>query len=72
MKRVFADTAYLVALVRTRDQLHRQAVNLQEHPPGKLLTTEWILTEVANEFALPHRLCNERLHLVQQRHFNQV
>jgi hypothetical protein len=25
MKRVFADTAYFVALVRKRDQLHRQA-----------------------------------------------
>jgi hypothetical protein len=35
MKRVFADTAYFVALVRSRDQLHRQATNLQKHPPGR-------------------------------------
>jgi predicted nucleic acid-binding protein len=51
MKRVFADTAYFVALVRERDQLHRQATNLQKHLPGQLLTTEWILTEVANGLA---------------------
>jgi predicted nucleic acid-binding protein len=53
VKRVFADTAYFVALVRTRDQLHRQATNLREHPPGQLLTTEWVLTEAANRLAEP-------------------
>ncbi|MEA3179420.1 MAG: uncharacterized protein QOI59_2943 [Gammaproteobacteria bacterium] len=53
MKRVFADTAYFVALVRKRDQLHRQASYFQEHPPGKLLTTEWILTEAGNTLAEP-------------------
>jgi predicted nucleic acid-binding protein len=53
MRRVFADTAYFVALVRTRDQLHRQATYFHEHPPGSLLTTEWILTEVANQLADP-------------------
>ncbi len=41
MKRVFADTAYFVALVRERDQLHRQATKFRKHPPGQLLTTEW-------------------------------
>jgi predicted nucleic acid-binding protein len=44
MKRVFVDTAYLVALVRERDQLHRQATEFEKHPPGPLLTTEWVLT----------------------------
>lgn len=53
MRRVFADTAYFVALARTRDQLHRQATYFHEHPPGPLLTTEWILTEVANRLADP-------------------
>jgi uncharacterized protein len=53
MKEVFADTAYFVALARKRDQLHRQAWNLESHPPGKLLTTEWILTEVADTLADP-------------------
>jgi predicted nucleic acid-binding protein len=55
MKRVFADTAYFVALVRKRDQLHRQASYFQEHPPGKLLTTEWVLTEAGNTLAKPTR-----------------
>jgi predicted nucleic acid-binding protein len=53
MKRVFVDTAYLVALVRERDRLHRQAKNFQKYPPGQLLTTEWVLTEVANGLADP-------------------
>jgi len=53
MKRVFADTAYFVALVRERDQLHRQATKFRKHPPGRLLTTEWVLTEVANGLADP-------------------
>lgn len=53
MKRVFADTAYFVALVRKRDQLHRQAIHFQECPPGKLLTTEWVLTEAGNRLAEP-------------------
>jgi predicted nucleic acid-binding protein len=51
MKRVFADTAYFIALVRKRDQLHRQASYFQKHPPGKLLTTEWVLTEAGNRLA---------------------
>ena len=42
MKRVFADTAYFVAPVRKRDQLHRQASYFHDHPPGKLLTTEGV------------------------------
>jgi predicted nucleic acid-binding protein len=53
MKRIFADTAYFVALVRKRDQLHRQATELEKHPPAKLLTTEWVLTEAANNLAEP-------------------
>jgi predicted nucleic acid-binding protein len=53
MKRIFVDTAYFIALVRKRDQLHRQATELQKHPPGQLLTTEWVLTEAADSLAEP-------------------
>jgi predicted nucleic acid-binding protein len=53
MKRIFVDTAYFVALVRKRDQLHRQATEFQENPPGELLTTEWVLTETADSLAEP-------------------
>lgn len=53
MKRVFVDTAYFVALVRKRDQQHRQAMQFQERPPGELLTTEWVLTEAADRLAEP-------------------
>ena len=53
MKRIFADTAYFVALVEKRDHLHRQATELEKHPPGQLLTTEWVLTEAADSLAEP-------------------
>ena len=50
---VFGDTAYFLALVNARDQLHPQAVALNERPPGPMLTTEWILTELGNALATP-------------------
>jgi hypothetical protein len=37
----------------SRDQLHRQASYFEDHPPGRLLTTEWVLTEAGNRLAEP-------------------
>ena len=53
MKAVFGDTAYFPGLVSVRDQLHRQALALNEHPPGPLLTTEWVLVELGDALAGP-------------------
>ena len=53
MKTVFADTAYFLALVSQRDRLHEQAMALAQNPPGDLLTTEWILTEVGDGLSAP-------------------
>jgi predicted nucleic acid-binding protein len=53
MKAVFGDTVYFLALLYARDQFHRQAVELSEHPPGPLVPTEWILTELADALAVP-------------------
>ena len=53
MKAVFADTAYFLALVNARDQLHPQALTLTAHPPGPLLTTEWILMELGDALSPP-------------------
>ena len=53
MKAVFGDTAYFLALVNARDYLHRQALTLNEHPPGPMLTTEWVLTELGDALAAP-------------------
>jgi len=53
VKLVFGDTAYFLALVNARDHLHAQAVALNARPPGPMLTTEWILTELGNALAAP-------------------
>jgi predicted nucleic acid-binding protein len=48
MKPVFADTVCFLALLNSTDQFHRQARALSHQPPGPLLTTEFILTEVGD------------------------
>ena len=53
MKAVFADTAFFLALVNARDHLHPQAANLNEHPPGPMITTEWVLMELGDALAVP-------------------
>ena len=53
MKAVFADTVFFLALVNARDQLHRQAMALNERPPGPMLTTEWVLMELGDALAAP-------------------
>ena len=50
---VFADTCYFLALSTRRDCLHRQAVALQGCLDQPILTTEWVLTEVADALAAP-------------------
>ena len=47
VKYVFADTAYFLAPSSRRDQLHLQARVLRARHRKGLLTTEWVLTEVA-------------------------
>ena len=53
MKAVFADTAFFLALVNARDQFPPQAVALNEHPPGPLITTAWVLMELGDALAVP-------------------
>ncbi len=53
MKAVFADTVYFVALLNPSDQFHRQARALSLHPPGSMLTTEFILMEVGDGLSRP-------------------
>ena len=50
MTRVFADTAFYVALVNPRDALHARAVAAMAGPPRGIVTTEFVLVEVANFF----------------------
>ena len=46
----FADTFYFLALLNRRDSAHLSAVNHSRGPEG-ILTTEWVLTELADALA---------------------
>jgi len=46
----FADTFYFLALLNPIDRAHAAAMN-QSHGPGRILTTEWVLTELADGMA---------------------
>jgi predicted nucleic acid-binding protein len=49
---VFADTAYWIALINPRDQLHARALESSVAlAGGRIATSEWILTELLNCFA---------------------
>lgn len=49
---VFADTLYWIALINSRDQWHERAVSIKTTlTDASLVTTDSVLTEVANFFA---------------------
>jgi hypothetical protein len=51
--KVFGDAVYFVALLSARDRWHAHARAINQNPPGPLVTTEWILTEVGDAFSQP-------------------
>ena len=52
MSPVFADTLYWIALINSRDQWHERAVSIKTSlKDASLITTDGVLTEVANFFA---------------------
>ena len=53
MKPVFGDTVYFLALLSPADQWHAQALSLSLHPPGLLITTEFVLAEVGDRLSRP-------------------
>jgi predicted nucleic acid-binding protein len=56
MTPVFADTFFYLALLIRNDNAHARAVAASENRRGRFLTTEWILTEVADALCTPpHR-----------------
>ena len=48
MTLVFADTAFYVALANRKDSLHDRAVAFFDEFAGQLVTTQFVLLEVAN------------------------
>ena len=51
MNEVFADTFYFVALLSPSDTAHERARLTSVNQSSRLVTTVWILTEVANSLA---------------------
>jgi len=52
MRTIFADTLYWIALINSRDQWHERAVSINaDLTDARLVTTESVLTELANFFA---------------------
>jgi len=48
MKTVFADTFYFLALYYPDDQYHTQTFRVASQLKARFLTTDWVLTEVAD------------------------
>lgn len=44
---IFADTFYYIAFLSPSDEAHEQARKFTQSYSGKMVTTEWVQTEVA-------------------------
>ena len=53
MKTIFGDTYYFLAVGNDRDQGHQRAVQYAASYRGRIVTTEWVLTEVADALSSP-------------------
>lgn len=53
MKTLFADSFFYFAFLNADDPAHEQAEGLLEYFDGKMVTTAWVLTEVADGMADP-------------------
>ena len=45
MRTVFADSSYFLSLLNIRDEAHKAAHDFSENLVGKMVTTDWVLTE---------------------------
>lgn len=53
MTTVFADTFYYIAFLSPSDAAHEPAKTFTQDYNGKMVTTEWVLTELADGLAAP-------------------
>ena len=51
MNRVFADSFYFFALLNPKDVAHRKAREFSQQNQGPIVTTAWVLTELADGLA---------------------
>jgi predicted nucleic acid-binding protein len=65
--RTFADTFFFLAFLSPSDQWHDKATALMERYAGQLLTTEWVLVELADAMADPRdrRACTDFIHALK-------
>lgn len=52
MKATFADTSFLIALLRAKDVHHKRALAWQKVVTGQVLTTEYVLLEFADAMSV--------------------
>jgi predicted nucleic acid-binding protein len=52
MTRVFADSFYFFAILNPRDEAHQKALEFATHHEDPLVTTAWVLTELADGLAV--------------------
>jgi predicted nucleic acid-binding protein len=53
MKACFADTFFFLALISSRDRSHAQAVRFSQSLTRHIVTTTWVLTELADAMCRP-------------------
>ncbi len=65
MKTVFADSFYFFALLNPRDPAHTRAVAFTNAYFGQIVTTGWVLTELADGWAKPSSWRSVATHLLR-------
>lgn len=53
MRTVFADTFFFIAQFNPRDLAHAKALAFTNSYQGRMLTTDWVMVELADAFAQP-------------------
>lgn len=53
MIQAFADTYYFIAVVNRKDAGHAEAIRAGRRPDLRLVTTTWVLTELADALSAP-------------------
>jgi hypothetical protein len=53
VRRIFADSFYFFAASSVCDPWHAEALNFAQTYSGNLVTTEWVITEVADGMTKP-------------------
>ena len=55
MNQIFVDSFYYIAFLNPRDRFHDEAVRISRQLRRPLVTTVWVLTELADALASPAR-----------------